>query len=436
MNVVIPWLSPLLWQRRVMRWREFLPEARHLTVATGRQTGKTELAVELAYGMAEASGSGDVNGYITPNYPLGTKPFRGLSELAERHAIGKANKGERVIAWMWGPQTQFKTGDRPGDIVGETYRQGVVYDEGGRMHGEVWDYSMPMLRVWSAASVAVGTPRGKNRFYERFKRGCTVDGQPFLNQMLHQPAECKPPIDPLYVSFRAPSWVAPWWDDAAIREAHAVMPERLYRQEIEAEFLEGAASLFGDFLQVCTEQPRGPEPDGLYVLGADLGKLADFTSVRVFRVDTRIPIEVQAVRFQGNWHTQRQKVFGLAQQFNEATVVVDATGLGEPVCDELEAMGLRIERFKFTGSSKLALIDNLVAKIATRQIRLLSREADPVAFDEMADFEYEIVPTKGAVVGEPNLRYGHPEGSHDDTVMARALALQAVGAWSRVVPFA
>jgi hypothetical protein len=165
-------------------------------------------------------------------------------------------------------------------------------------------------------------------------------------------------------------------------------------------------------------------------MGADLAKQQDYTSVRVFRTNVEGKLGREVAFWRGNqlsWRIQKDTIANLSRRFNNAAVVVDATGLGDPVCDDLEAAGLPLERFKFTASSKQALIDNFIAKGQTHQIELLAKDADPVAYQEGCDFEYEIVIPKGRmVVDKVTMRYGHPQGKHDDTVIARALAVHGM----------
>ena len=71
-----------------------------------------------------------------------------------------------------------------------------------------------------------------------------------------------------------------------------------------------------------------------------------------------------------------------------------------------------VRPFVTTAKSKPPLIESLALAIERRDIRLLN---DPVLLNELENYALERLPG-GAY------RYGAPPGSHDDTVIATALA--------------
>ena len=72
--------------------------------------------------------------------------------------------------------------------------------------------------------------------------------------------------------------------------------------------------------------------------------------------------------------------------------------------------GIQVQGFVFTASSKPPLIESLA---------LAFEREDPVATLELEAYERKVSGTTGRSA------YSAPEGLHDDTVMARALANQA-----------
>jgi hypothetical protein len=344
-----------------------------------------------------------------------------LQWLIQHHGLGKTNKADRIATWLSAFEYHFRSADEPGDIVSESPLFAII-EEAGRQPDDMWDFLEPAMRVNDAMQWRFGTPRGKNRFYADSLRGLDADGNsPLISG--------RPPVDPHFVTFHAPSSIAPWWDHDAIEAARAHMSPAMFDQEIMAKFLEGAASLFGDFSEVCVADPENPNPDGAYVIGVDLAKHQDFTAIRVFRVDCVMPREVHCERFNAlDWLTQKRRIVEVVKRYNDALVVLDATGIGDVVYDDLSRLGLNIEPFKFSPSSKTVLIENFVGKVASKQIRLLKKEHDEVGWQEMADFEYEVVSPKGhALRSDVKFRYGTQKGSHDDTVIARALAAHGLG---------
>jgi len=424
------WETPINWQLLVLHWRDLFPTARVLTVAAGRQVGKTLTARRLAVEAttARARGAEDaVDYFVTPTYPLGRKPFRLVESMVRRTGLGTVNRGERIVDFVWGTQLQFRTAETPGDVVGETIRSLCTIDEAGRLADDTYDYLDPATRRHDAAQIRWGTPRGKNRFYDGYLRGLDANGESPLRTELE-------PVDERFVSISVPSWLAPelGWTPDAIAAYRARMSDRLFRQEIGAEFLEGAASLFGSFGLICVTDPENPMPEGVYIIGADVAKHEDFTALHVFRVDCRPPREVHTERFnQINWLDQKRQIYALCKRYNYGTLVLDSTGIGDVIYDDLSRLGLNIVPFRFTALSKSQLVENFVALVQTRQILLLKRLHAPVPHQEMSDFEYSVArPSPGV---EAKFRYGAPTGKHDDTVIGRALACHGLGMGAALV---
>ncbi len=75
-----------------------------------------------------------------------------------------------------------------------------------------------------------------------------------------------------------------------------------------------------------------------------------------------------------------------------------------------------VKPFVTTATSKPPLIQSLALSLERNEWRWLDI---PVATAELAAYESKVSSTTGRV------SYGAPEGVHDDTVMARAIMLQA-----------
>lgn len=175
----------------------------------------------------------------------------------------------------------------------------------------------------------------------------------------------------------------------------------------------------GQFVDGCVRgNLEEPKPGVSYCLGVDLAKYSDFTVILVLRKDTG-----QIVYFDRfneiSWALQKARVVAVAQRYNNAEVIPDSTGVGDPVVEDLERAGLNVCRskdragFVFTSTSKEQLIENLIIGIENRFVSIPSELE--ILISEMKDFEIEI--TKAG-----NVRYSAPSGRNDDCVIALALA--------------
>ncbi len=154
---------------------------------------------------------------------------------------------------------------------------------------------------------------------------------------------------------------------------------------------------------------RGSIAGELCWMGVDLAKHQDFTVICILDNNGRL---VYFDRFnQIDWPFQKGMIYQRAIEYN-AKVLIDATGIGDPIFDDLVKMNLSVQAYKFSHESKKALIESLIVAMENHQIVFPNI---PVLVNELRTFEYEM--SKSGV-----LRYSAPVGFHDDTVIALALA--------------
>ena len=113
---------------------------------------------------------------------------------------------------------------------------------------------------------------------------------------------------------------------------------------------------------------------------------------------------------------QKKKITAILRHYNNALALIDATGLGDPIVDDLLREGLNIEAIKITEPLKKELIEKLSIWIDQKKLTFLPIKE---TIEELEDFTYEIGPTG-------KIRYGAPSGRHDDTVIAHSLALHSL----------
>ena len=116
------------------------------------------------------------------------------------------------------------------------------------------------------------------------------------------------------------------------------------------------------------------------------------------------------------WPFQKKKIKDLSMKFNRALVILDSTGIGEPIYDDLSRDGVPVEGVKFTNDSKKNLIEKLANWIEMKNIRMLYL---PETINELNSFTYDIS-------SQGRVRYEAPVGFHDDIVYAHALAVKSL----------
>lgn len=312
--------------------------------------------------------------------------------------------------WTWRKQQKlltirdfymdFRSAETPQNIEGFGYDYMILNEAGIILKNEyLWKNAIrPMM--WDDPSVQVfigGTPKGGGGIFEElYKRGLDPEQEGFE-------------------SFYLVPFDNPFIDHQEIYNDMKTMSSREIDQEIYGKFLEDSGIVFRGIDHVTTLDPKGkePEPGHIYVIGADLAKLEDFTVFTVY--DRTNNEQVHQMRFNMlEWPFIRTKLKLLSDKYNHALVIMDSTGVGDPTHDDLSRMGVPIEGIKFTNSIKKDLIEKLSAWIEMRYLKMLRLDE---TINELSVFSYD----KSEKTG--NIIYGAPPGFHDDIVIAHALAV-------------
>ena len=270
----------------------------------------------------------------------------------------------------------------------------VVIDEAAMIRGgeEMWfGVIRPALTDHQGRAVFLSSPRGRNWFWKLFNMG--ID-----------------PLFPDYKSWNFPSWMRPNLIKSEIDEARLSLPQRFFEQEYEAKFLDDAGGVFRGVDEVATlsnAQPAGQRT----IMGVDWGKINDFTAISVFDADTREQLDLDRFN-QIGWSQQRGKLKRMYEKWKPEIIWAEANSIGEVNIEALQEEGLPVHGFTTTGASKGPLIEGLALAIERQELKLLN---DRVQTAELQAYEIERTSAN-------NWRYSAPDGAHDDTVIATALA--------------
>jgi hypothetical protein len=114
-------------------------------------------------------------------------------------------------------------------------------------------------------------------------------------------------------------------------------------------------------------------------------------------------------RWQAPWEVTLQRVRALV---GRTPALVDSSGLGDPILEQLQKGASNYEGYQFTAPSKQKLMEGLAVAIQQGQVRF----PDGPIVHELENFEY--------VYTHTGVQYSAPAGLHDDGVRALALAWQ------------
>ena len=315
-----------------------------------------------------------------------------LFNIIPKDFIHHKNEQELIVYFKNGSYLQLKGADNPERLLGAG-PVGVVLDEYAMMKRDTWDRVVqPILRQNGGWCWFVSTPKGKNHLWE-----------------IYQKAKAIPTEWATYLLSAERSGVIPPDQLEAARES---MSEPLYNQEMLCEWLEGEVSVFRHVRDIMTANPEPPKTGHFYIMGLDLAKVRDYTVLTIF--DTASNNQVYQDRFNKlEYPYQKKKIIATAKHYNNALCIIDATGIGDPITDDLLRAGVIAEPIKITEPLKKELIEKLSIWIEQKKIRLINVSETAFEFD---NFSYILGPTG-------KVRYSAPEGLHDDIVLSIALAV-------------
>jgi len=149
--------------------------ARFRLVAAGRRFGKSFLAIrELCY---FARNPGTTNYYIAPTYRMARAiAWEPLKErLAELRWIKKVNETDMRIDLVNGSKIFCRGADNPDSLRGIFVSGIVIFDEYADMDPSIWTVMRPAMADKGGHAMWIGSPKGKNHFYDMFIHGKTAD---------------------------------------------------------------------------------------------------------------------------------------------------------------------------------------------------------------------------------------------------------------------
>ena len=306
----------------------FNSEARFKVVSAGRRFGKSRLAAWLLIIKALQSESKDVF-YIGPTFQQAKDiMWHMLKELLHgTELIEQTHENTATMTLVNGRKISLKGSDRPDTLrgVGLAY---VVLDEYASMKVEVWEQIIrPTLADVKGGALFIGTPAGKNHFYELWQ-------------------EADDPKNEDWEAFQFNSTDNPLIDPEEIKVAKETMSTQAFRQEFEASFVSFTGGIFQrDWIKFDEEEPE----NGNFVIAVDpagfenvekerglKGSKLDETAIAIVKIDGDHWWVKNILH--GRWSIKEtaRKILSAAKE-NEATIVgIESGSLKNAILPYLE----------------------------------------------------------------------------------------------------
>jgi len=221
----------------------FNSEKRFKIVAAGRRFGKSRLAAWILLIKALQSEEKDVF-YIGPTFQQSKDIMWGMLKELGQDLILAAHENTAVLTLINGRKIYLKGSDRPDTLrgVGLAY---VVLDEYASMKPVVWEQIIrPTLADVKGEALFIGTPAGKNHFYDLYTDALTNDN---------------------WEAWQFNSTDNPFIPADEIEAARDSMSSMAFRQEFEASFETFSGGIFKEEWFKTKEEPE----EGSYVIAID-----------------------------------------------------------------------------------------------------------------------------------------------------------------------
>jgi phage FluMu gp28-like protein len=363
-------------------------------MSCGRRFGKSTLGIDRIIRPALA---GKPVGWFSPTYKLLADIWRQMKTVLY-NVTRQKSETEHRLELITGGIIDMWSLDNPDSGRGRKYAR-VIIDEAAMVAklADAWQGAIrPTLSDYQGDAFFLSTPKGLNYFKALFDYG-------------------NDPARPDWACWQLPTIANPFILPAEIEAARRELPERVFRQEYLAEFIEDA-NLFRNVIACATaRQLERGEPGRSYVFGVDWGKLADFTVITIWDVDNREMVYLDRFN-QIDYNVQSARLKILAEKFKPKRILAESNSMGEPIIDQLKAERLPIEGFTTTNISKAQIINQLSLAFEQSDIKI---QNNTVLIAELQAYEATRLPGG-------SLRYSAPDGQHDDTVIAAALGLEAI----------
>lgn len=228
----------------------------------------------------------------------------------------KINESELRVDYPNGGRVRLYGADKPDSLRG-IYLDGVVLDEAADMRPELWSSVLrPALADREGWAVFIGTPKGRDTFYERWR-----DAQAH-------------PEEWYALELRASRTGI--LKDTELAAAKSAMSESEYNREFECSFDEPDVAQFISS-NVCMEaQNRQAVRFKPVLMGVDPARFGNDRTCILVRKGDEIP---EIKRFRGlDGPDVVGQVALMADHHRPDKIFVDANGLGGPICDYLQKL--------------------------------------------------------------------------------------------------
>lgn len=336
-------MAELDFQLHEKQMEIFTSPARFKICAAGRRGGKSYLSaiMLLVEGLKDKNDHGYSLAdkrvfYCAPTFDQGKRIIWDLLKDLGKEVIKSTLENQAIITLINGRKIEIKGADRPDTLrgVGLSY---VVLDEYAFMKPDVWEKILrPTLSDVKGSALFIGTPEGKNHFYDLFmEAGKDETGE--------------------YAAFTFASIDNPTIDPKEIEYARRTMSSSNFRQEYEASFAASGGAVFKeDYFQYMEDEPE----EGTWYITVDPAGFADLETTTQGKLNRLDECAIACVKvgpygwyvgdiFHGRWGIRETsvKILRAAQKYKALAVGIEKGSLKNAIMPYLTDQMMRLGTF-------------------------------------------------------------------------------------------
>jgi hypothetical protein len=368
----------------------------------GRQFGKTTMAENMAIYWA-LNNSNTTIFWVSPTNTQSQKVYTEIVNAIVESDCIKSRKmpmGNTQIVFRNGSQILFRSAESEDSLRGPSVDY-MILDEAAFIKKETFEIILlPMLGVRGKKCFICTTPKGKNWIYDYY---------------------CKSKDNPKWASFRYSTYDSPFANENIINMFRENMAPTLFKQEIEAEFVD-SASVFNNISEVMIlNKTDEPTPNTSYYAGIDIGLINDASVLSILDNKGNLINYFRWNRVESP--ELIQYIVDLEKKWKFRKIWIENNNQGLTIYQELKRKINNIDDINTNSKTKPEMINNLIHLFNMKELKLIK--------DEYLRIELEAFIFKQN--GNSNIKFMADNGFHDDCVMSLAIARQCYDHYNKKV---
>jgi len=390
----------------------------------GRKWGKTELGQRemMDYmGVPESIGW-----WAAPQYSVAEIAWERLNNALNPKLIKTRSRRDHRITFINDSTLKFISTDNEKGLVGEGI-DFLIMEEAAYIKEGVWlEKIRPNLgdAQRKGDCLMISTPAGYNWFFKEWVKG---QDEKFLDyESWRYDFNILPVVNEVIDEHLGgfPSWLNPHWKDLP---TIIHQPRGIVLQEYGGRFLQDLSNVFLGLSKIIDKDvglTEKPDPDTQYYIGYDVARsgagdnaVLTVISEREYKGTTRIAVDHITVMLGKSLPYQVQVVKDIAEEWNDAPVLVDTTNpMGDSVYEFVEANYKNVYGLHYTNANKRDMIDNLSIISQTGKLLIPNKN------DECDELINEMRMFGAGRNRDGSIKYEAPTGFKDDRVNSLGLA--------------